>query len=211
MVMKMERVTLASRANMTLLQHLFSPGDLKAHSALVLTHWPGEIGEEKRDLEAWIGGDSDIQQLVSSFGKVVLTNNQLARRGAYPESRKKCLDELTGFIELQETRMLTVPVNIMEVIDANLVARFRRALWGSIVHVRDLLPSSPSSGEVFPTFCGECSVCLEQIDIAQVCKLHCDQASTEAASQPHPLVRVSSAHFAARLVSGDRGGPCGRV
>jgi len=109
MVMKMERVPVASRANLVLLKHLFKAEDLKMQGVLVLTHWEGDIGDEQEDLEEWIRSDDTIQDVVASFAKVVLTNNQLSRRGAYPECRKRCLNELTEFIVSQKYRVNAMP------------------------------------------------------------------------------------------------------
>ena len=51
-VMRMERVTRGTLANLALLEGLFSEQDLKTHGVLVLTHWPGDLGNEADDIKA---------------------------------------------------------------------------------------------------------------------------------------------------------------
>lgn len=90
-VLKMERVTAASRANMALLQKIFSQQDLKTHGALVLTHWAGELGDEDRDIEEW--ADNEMKETMAGFAHVILANNKIGR-GAYPEARQATLQKL---------------------------------------------------------------------------------------------------------------------
>mmetsp|Transcript_98465 Transcript_98465/g.317458 ORF Transcript_98465/g.317458 Transcript_98465/m.317458 type:complete len:304 (+) Transcript_98465:83-994(+) len=169
LVMKMERVPAASRANLALLSALFYQSDLKTSGVLVLTHWDGDLGSEAEDLKRWVGSDREMLGVIHSFSKVILTNNSLQRRSAYPESRRKCLLELTECIERQEQRIHARPVTVTEVL-MDLVAAFGRRLWKRVTDVKDLFTAD---GAALPTYCGECSVCMEQIDLVNVYKLPC--------------------------------------
>jgi hypothetical protein len=167
----MERVPHASRANIELLREVFREDNLKSHGVLVLTHWSGdELADQEKDLAAWIGSDQVIRQVVESFGKVVVTNNTLQKRGAFPEAREKCLKELVAFVDERETRVNIKPLNIYELV-SRLMEEFANKLWGRIVSLKDLVRTG--EGSPLPTFCGECSVCLEQIELAHARKLFC--------------------------------------
>eukprot|EP00493_Phyllostaurus_siculus_P007104 UN07178 len=43
-------------------------------------------------------GDDGMKEMVGMFSKVILTNNNLSRRGSYPECRRKCLTEINDSI-----------------------------------------------------------------------------------------------------------------
>ena len=112
----MARVPEASRANIYVLEKLFSARHLKSHGILVLTHWDGDIGEEEESLSHWMAGDQDIKDMIGRFAKVILTNNKPTGRGAYPESRKKCLEELVDFINQKSWKIQLRPVNTLELV-----------------------------------------------------------------------------------------------
>jgi len=171
-VMKMERVPLASRANLALLQKLFRDEDLRRQAMLVLTHWTGELGEEKQDLDMWVGTDEQMKLVVDSFAQVVLTNNQLTGRGAYPECRQRCLDDMSNFIQSAEGKICAKRVNYKEVF-IDIMRDFGAMLWGSAVSLKDLLRTR---GNSLPTYCGECAVCHEHIPLEDLSQLQCQHS-----------------------------------
>eukprot|EP00435_Cladocopium_sp_Y103_P027020 s1203_g6.t1 len=181
-VMKMARVPQATRANMYVLERLFAARDLLSHGVLVLTHWDGEVGEEKQSLKDWIGRDKEIKDMVRRFGKVILTNNQLTGRGAYPECREKCLKELLHFIDEKTEKIRARPVDFLEIFN-DLIAHFVGTLWKRTLSVKDLVIGSERS---IPVFSGECAVCHEQIEMHECAHLpcnhsfHCDCLSSQS-------------------------------
>lgn len=170
LVMKMERVPMASRANIHVLQSIFRDGDIKTNGVLVLTHWDGELGEEAEDLRAWLQGDDAMNAVVDSFGKVILTNNKIGRRGAYPECRRECLLKLSEVIGANRPRIYARPVNVKDIL-IDLLAKFA-GFW--VRGAASLHKLFRSDEDALPTFCGECAVCHEPVELSAVCKLPCD-------------------------------------
>lgn len=105
-----------------------------------------------------------------NFSQVILTNNQLRGRGAYPECRKACLDALLTHVERMPGKIKARPVTVREVLES-LIQKFSEKLWGSAVSLKDVLIGCQD--EELPTYCGECAVCLQQMDIHEACKLQC--------------------------------------
>lgn len=174
-VVKMERVPAASRANLSLLSKVFYPQGLKTNAVLVLTHWDGDLGNEDEDMEEWLGRDDEMRGVVASFSQVILTNNKL-RRGAYPECRRACLTKLTNCIRSQQCRIRTRPVNIRELVK-ELLHRFRDVLWKQVVSIKDFAVGTEAT---IPTYCGECVVCMERIELMDVHILPCNHAFHKA-------------------------------
>ena len=170
-VMKMGRASHASRANAHVLSHLFNAADLKTHGVLVLTHWEGELGNEQKDLLEWYRDDHLMQAYCEQFSSVVLTNNQLQGRGAYPECRQSCLDQLCRHIESKDSKIKARPVNVMELFVC-LIERFAEKLWNTSLSVTTMVLGCETQD--LPTYCGECSICWEQMNIKDACKLACN-------------------------------------
>lgn len=174
-VMKMARVPEASRANIYVLERLFSTRHLKS-GILVLTHWDGDIGEEEESLSRWMAGDQEIQDMIGRFAKVILTNNQPTGRGAYPESRKKCLEELLEFINQKVWKIQPRPVNTLELV-VDLLRTFGTFLWQRTLRVKDFVQKMGDEA-VFgiPTYCGECTICYEDIKMEDCAHLPCNHS-----------------------------------
>lgn len=173
LVMKLGRVPAAARANAFLLTELFHQSDLQSHGVLVLTHWDGEIGQETEDLERWIGDDVHMKLLTSMFPRVILTNNSIRGRSQYPECRQKCLLQLRDFIQSRADRIMTKPISLMDVV-RRLVDRFVGTFFARVQTVGEWSKSLIASPSSLPTYCGECSVCLDVIEAKDVCALHCN-------------------------------------
>ncbi|CAE7339251.1 Gimap4 [Symbiodinium natans] len=173
-VMKMGRVSQGTRANMRLLEHLFHAEGVKSNGLLLLTHWQGELGEEDKDLEEWMGEDKQIIDLVGRFNQVVLTNNQIRGRAAYPECREQCLRKRRSFIDCQEAKIKARAVGLWEVFQ-DIVSSFFHSLAGHVLSLQGLVVGSHN----LPTFCGECAVCLEQTELSTACKLSCNHSFHE--------------------------------
>lgn len=169
-VMRMGRASNATRANAHVLSQLFFDRDVKTHGVLVLTHWEGELGNQEKDLEDWLKNDAEMMEYCENFSQVILTNNQLRGRGAYPECRKACLDALLTHVERMPGKIKARPVTVREVLES-LIQKFSEKLWGSAVSLKDVLIGCQD--EELPTYCGECAVCLQQMDIHEACKLQC--------------------------------------
>ena len=169
-VMKMGRASHASRANAHVLSYLFSPRNIKTHGVLVLTHWEGDLGNEDRDLADWHARDPEMQKYCRQFSKVILTNNQLQGRGAYPECRQKCLEQLCSHVTSMEGKIKARPVTPREIF-VSLLEKFGDLLWGSAVSLTSMVLGCQD--EEVPTYCGECAVCLQNMEIRQACKLVC--------------------------------------
>ena len=169
-VMKMGRASHASRANAHVLSYLFSSRAVKTHGVLVLTHWEGDLGNEDRDLADWNARDPEMQKYCRQFSKVILTNNQLQGRGAYPECRQKCLEQLCSHVASMEGKIKARPVTPREIF-VSLLEKFGDLLWGSAVSLKSMVLGCQD--EEVPTYCGECAVCLQNMEIRQACKLVC--------------------------------------
>jgi len=189
-VMRMERVTDSTRANLFLLQSIFAKEDLATNGVLVLTHWDGDLGGEEQDLNAWVGEDTTIHELVSSFGKVILTNNTLNRRGAYPEARAQCLRQLNEFIVHRHSCIYSVPVDFVDLI-GRLMQRFARSLYSKFTGVAHFFIEEPP----VPTICGECSVCMEPIQIREARWLPCEHAYHQGCVPAGGACPLCRAHF----------------
>lgn len=172
-VMKMARVPAATRANIHVLNKLFRQTDLKSHGVLVLTHWDGDLGEEEESLGRWIGGDQEMSKMVEIFGQVILTNNQIKGRGVYPECREKCLKQLLAFISEKKEKIIPRPVNPYELVE-DLVVAFGKFLWKRTLSVGDLFLKLADSDAKLPTYCGECAVCLEALEMEHLRQLPCN-------------------------------------
>merc|ERR1712176_248703 len=166
--MKMGRVPASSRANVDLLKQLFYEEDLASHGVLVLTHWDGELGDEAQDLRTWEGSDEEIHSITRSFSKIVLTNNQLKGRGTYPESRQECLRQLTASISENLQPVQSRPVNAVDVLNY-LLKKYLSFLWKNPL-TTGLAYLTQDGESVLPTFCGECSICMQSISLVEVCK-----------------------------------------
>ena len=175
-VMKMARVPAATRANIYVLNRLFHPEDLKSHGVLVLTHWDVDLGEEEESLKNWIGEDHEMSQMVESFGQVILTNNQIKGRGVYPECREKCLQQLLAFISEKKEKIKARPVNPLELVE-DLVLAFGKFLWKRTLSVKELITKLADNVKL-PTYCGECAVCLEALEIQHLRQLPCNHEHT---------------------------------
>ena len=172
-VMKMARVPAATRANIYVLNKLFRDNDLKSHGVLVLTHWDGDLGEEEESLKKWIGEDKEMSKMVKIFGQVILTNNQIKGRGVYPECREKCLQQLLAFISEKKEKIKARPVNPFELVE-DLVLAFGRFLWKRTLSVKDLVMRLADADVKLPTYCGECAVCLEPLEMQHLQQLPCN-------------------------------------
>lgn len=190
-VMKMGRVTAATRANLELLRELFSTGDLKSSGVLVLTHWDGEIGEEEKDLLSWLKGDDDMKALVEVFSKVILTNNNVSRRGGYPECRRKCLTEINEVIIHNETPIYAKPTDLREMVE-RIIRKFAEVLWHRIPSFQTLAFMGLKAEDPIKTYVGECPVCYEQIEFEDCLVLPCHHTfhrTCQEAEKPCALCR----------------------
>ena len=172
-VMRMARLSNASRANGEVLRHLFHHQDIKTHGVLVLTHWDGDLGNEEGDLAAWLADDLEMQDYVESFAKVILTNNQLQGRGAYPECRQNCLRMISEHICASSTKIKARPVTPWEIV-ASIIEKFGERVWRSTVSLTTMMMGCEA--EEVPTYCGLCSICLENMEIRSACKLVCNHS-----------------------------------
>ena len=192
-VMKMGRASNASRANAHVLNHLFRDADILSQGVLVLTHWEGELGNEDNDLEEWLKGDEEMTAYCRSFAKVILTNNQLQGRGAYPECREKCLEQLRQHVETQTDKIKAKPVTFWDVVKS-LLERFGDKLWGGALSMKSFVLGCGSAD--VPTYCGDCSVCLQPMELAHACKLACNHTfhgKCVDSQEFCPLCRASAA------------------
>ena len=121
-----------------------------------------------------------MKQMVECFARVILTNNQLKGRGAYPESRRACLEQLQHFVSVKQEKIRARPININEVF-LDLIRAFGERLWGQCVSLKDLLLTQ--SNHNLPTYRGHCAVCLGEIELTQACKLPCDHSFHHACVQ----------------------------
>ena len=172
-VMRMARLSNASRANGEVLRHLFHHEDIKTHGLLVLTHWDGDLGNEDRDLAAWLAEDKEMKSYVESFARVILTNNQLQGRGAYPECRQNCLQMISEHLGGSSTKIKARPVTAFEIF-WSIIEKFGEKLWRSTVSLKTMMMGC--EGEEVPTYCGLCSICLENMEIRHACKLVCNHS-----------------------------------
>lgn len=123
-----------------------------------------------RDLADWHARDPEMQKYCRQFSKVILTNNHLQGRGAYPECRQKCLEQLCSHVTSMEGKIKARPVTPREIF-VSLLEKFGDLLWGSAVSLTSMVLGCQD--EEVPTYCGECAVCLQNMEIRQACKLVC--------------------------------------
>jgi hypothetical protein len=124
----------------------------------------------------------DVSTLLRSFGKVVLTNNAVTGRNTYPEIRERCHVELDTFIRSRTVPVRPKPVSLMDFLLKVL------GWWQDVYY--DVFKLGQKSARCIgatalsclsekgvSTYCGECPVCLEELEFTstawlQPCK-HC--------------------------------------
>lgn len=194
-VAKVGRLTAGTLANIHALRELFHPEDLRSHGVLVLTHYPGKLGETEAEefLAKWVQDDLlddsrcvdiPVTEILGSFGKVILTNNTLARRYSREDLRMNCLDQLTQFIDARSTRVTARPRDwdewikyIFQRLAEKLGVRYATSM---VALARALVDSAVP----MQTYCGDCQECKMPIPLMEYIKLPCDHGFHSGCLQP---------------------------
>lgn len=186
-VMRMGRVSSADRVNLHLLQELFHAGDLKTHGALMVTHWEGDLGDEDKDVAAWVGDDKEMKSITSAFAKVFLANNCLKGRFADPRCRAARLQELRELIDSNTLPILPKAIDVADFVKQLMRKFVRFFVPRPVVYLEQLATWVGNQEYAFPTWCGDCAVCSEPINIIALCTLPCEHSfHKECVQQLHP-------------------------
>eukprot|EP00117_Sycon_ciliatum_P042557 scpid64065/ scgid30942/ len=144
---------------------------------LVLTHYEGDVGNEKEALATWCDGDERTTEIVKRFKYVLPTNNGTSKmmEPVTREHRRLCIERLVAWIQAFDTTITVSPASLIDVL-TYLIARLKELFGFTLTRVRATFDHGLSLAVGDPGkcgSCGECCICLEDIPITAMAAIDC--------------------------------------
>ena len=182
-VLKFGRLSQEERTNLLLVSKTFAPNWCDS-CIIVATHYEGEVNNQgildeeiqKREIDKWIGQDKEIIDFVNKIGRrVVLTDTSLGR---FEENnrplRKQCLEKLNAFIGTCAVPVGPSQNDFIEILRCILEQYFAfYRMRNAKKRIQEVFSYLSTQTNIFVSS-GECSVCLEVINLSELSQSECN-------------------------------------